>query len=311
MSLDGAPGNRRPGVALVLGVRCLLVAAVLLVAAGCANVPYRFGNQIEDLSTLRLRPGEAQIEAGRPVAFVDGLGHYVVSLPTKLLLWNWRVENHHITPETQAALEQYLDANGLHNVKVRLNQYAPGAEWSRLFRNHGIGPVWRYTLGVISVAYYTILPGRVFGGDDYNPFTNTINIYSDLPVICLHEGGHAKDFTSRSHDFRGWYSFMSVLPLVDLYQEAMATGDAIGYLQAHHFTGDEQAAYRVLYPAYCTYLAADALVFIPVEQWVAEATVFVAVIPGHIVGRIRAANVEEAPAPREAEPAATPAPAGN
>ena len=79
---------------------------------------------------------------------------------------------------TEASILEYLDANGLCNVKVRLNQYAPGGEWSRLVRNGEMPMAWRWTLGMLSVVFYTIIPERVFaglqGGDHYNPYTNTI-----------------------------------------------------------------------------------------------------------------------------------------
>ncbi|MCP4004231.1 MAG: hypothetical protein GY725_08555 [bacterium] len=80
---------------------------------------------------------------------------------------------------------------------MRLNQYSVPGEWARLFRNRNIGGFWRYTFGILTLATYTALPQRAFGGDNYNPFTNTINIYSDVPAIVLHEGGHAKDFARR------------------------------------------------------------------------------------------------------------------
>ena len=56
----------------------------------------------------------------------------------------------------------------------------------------------------IANMFYTAFPERIFaafpfigGGDHYNPYTNTINIYSDHRAIVLHEGGHAKDFARR------------------------------------------------------------------------------------------------------------------
>ena len=50
-----------------------------------------------------------------------------------------------------------------------------------------------YAIRSYYAVFYTIFPGRVFGGDRYNPFTNTINLYSDHPSIALHEAAHAKD----------------------------------------------------------------------------------------------------------------------
>ena len=266
---------------------------VLCLIAGCATIPYEYGEEIENELTYKLRDEEPQIERGRPVAFVDGLGHYVLSLPGKLILWNWKVDNHDISPETEEKLKQYLAENDLHNVKVRLNQYAPGAEYRRLFQNKAVGAGWRYTLGLITVTFYTILPGRAFGGDNYNPYTNTINIYSYHPSIVIHEGGHSKDMAKRT--YKGSVSALRVLPLVPLYQEAVATGDAIGYDRDKCLVEEEKEDYKILYPAYGTYIAGEGLQWVDVSIWVSYAVSFAAALVGHAVGRTKAVFVEEQP----------------
>jgi len=275
-----------------------IVSGILLLAyllSGCATVPYKYGQTIEGTNTLKLRLNEPQMERGRPNTFVDGVGHYVLSLPSKLILWNWNVDNHNISEESEDSLEQYLTQNDLHNVKVRLNQYAPGAEWSRLFRNRSVGAGWRFTLGIISLVNYTIFPGRLFGGDEYNPYTNTIHLYSDLSAISVHEGGHAKDFAQRK--YKGTYSAIRMLPLVPLYQEALATGDAIGYYRETGLVLEEKDAYKVLYPAYGTYVGGEALRwvqwFVDVPLWVSYAVRFGVAIPGHIIGRVKASLVDD------------------
>ncbi len=278
-------------------IRCWWLLLITLLVCGCAAAPYSYTQNIESPEILKLRPSEKQVNRGRPQAFVDGLGHYVFSLPTKLILWNWQVENHHISPETEQRLQKYLAANDLPNVKVRINEYAPGGEWSRLVRNREISGFWRYTLGALATVFYTIFPGRVFGSDQYNPFTNTINLYSDHPSITLHEAAHAKDFAPR--EYKGWYAFSRMIPLVPLYQEAIATGDTIGYHQDQVEPEAEKDDYRILYPAYGTYVAGEGLSiaswFGPISYPLKWAIMAGVAIPGHVVGRIKAAQVEDAP----------------
>jgi hypothetical protein len=206
---------------------------------------------------MPLRAGEEQVERGRPHAFVDGLGHYVVSLPSKLLLLSWRVENHRVSTDTEAKLLEYMETNQLCNVKLRINQYTVPGEWSRLFRNRNIHGFWRYTVGFLTLVVYTVLPQRVFGGDNYNPFTNTVNIYSDVGSIALHEGGHAKDFSGRGR--KGLYATLRILPLVPLYQEGKATKDAVSYLRYEAMTEEERRAYPMLWGAFGTYVAGEGL----------------------------------------------------
>jgi len=274
---------------IILG---MILSAHLL--SGCATVPHRDGQDIERPNTLHLRPNEPQIERGRPNRFLDGLGHLVLSIPSKVLLLNWRVDNHTISQESEDRLGHYLADNDLHNVKVRLNQYAPGDEWSRLFRNRSVGAGWRFTLGIISLINYTVFPGRLFGGDEYNPYTDTIHLYSDHSAIALHEAGHAKDFAERK--YKGSYSALRMLPLVPLYQEALATGDAIGYFKEKELVEEEKDAYKVLYPAYGTYVGGEAFRWVQwwvdLPPWAEYAVTYGSAIPGHIIGRAKAFYVD-------------------
>jgi hypothetical protein len=259
-----------------LAIHGVISTVWLTAALGCASTPYVATTAADD-ATLALRPGETRVERGRPQVFVDGLGHYLFSLPVKLALLSWHVENHDVSPETETALLEYLDENQLCRVKVRINQYAPGGEYSRLFRNRDVGGFWRYTFGLLSVTLYTIFPERVFGGDNYNPFTNTVHIYSDESAVALHEGGHAKDFAERTH--KGLYAAVRILPIVPLYQEGVATSDAVSYLRAED-PPKEPKAYPLLWAAWGTYLAGEA------TQWFVEGPiVYAIVIPVAWIGR--------------------------
>jgi hypothetical protein len=271
------------------------VAAAALLSwflSGCATTPYEFGVGSEAGGPSEVAQSEPQIERGRPNKLLDGLGHYVFSLPSKLILLNWSVDNHKISEETEAAIAQYLEENGLRNVKVRVNQYHPAGELKRLFTNQEIHAFWRYTVGALSVAAYTIFPQRLLGGDNFNPFTNTVSLYSDLRPVALHEAGHAKDFAGRSQ--KAAYALLRLLPLVPLYQEAHATGDAIGYERAHGNVEGEKEAYRVLYPAYGTYVGGELIQWIPAgSTGMSYAIQLGPVIPGHLIGWIRSLRVAD------------------
>ena len=173
-----------------------LVLAGLL--SGCVSPGYDYGSRAITENDLPLRDDKEQIERGRPIPIVDGIG-WIVGIPSKVMLLSTRVDNHFVSHGTEQSLQEYLDANKLDRVKVRLNQYAPLDEWRRLRGNKSVAPGWQYTLGTLATLGYTVLPGRILGGDNYNPFTNTINLYSDHPAIALHEAGHAKDFSRRTY----------------------------------------------------------------------------------------------------------------
>lgn len=283
----------------MLWSRSLSALVLVLVsgsAASCATLPYTYGADHD--GPVLLEKGESQISRGRPIGWLDALGHYVFSLPSKLILWNRDVDRHSVSPETEAVLREYLADNGLQGVKVRLNEYSPGGEWRRLVKNDSVHWSFRYTVGVLGWLRYTLLPGRLFGGDHYNPFTNTVNIYSDDPAILLHEGGHAKDFARRER--KGTYAVVGAIPFVPLFREARATGDAIGYLAEKERRAEQREAYEVTYPAYGTYVSGSIGAFFPLSYLESLGVALAGAIPGHIAGRIAASRVEDAPGAEEA-----------
>jgi hypothetical protein len=126
---------------------------------------------------------DSQIERGRQRPVLDGLG-WVCGIPSQVILWDHRVENHNVSADTEEAIRRYLDDNDLDHVKVRINQYAPLEDSRRLRANTTVGWGYRDTLGAVSVAGEAILPGRLFGGDRSNPFAGTIHLSSDVPAIA-------------------------------------------------------------------------------------------------------------------------------
>ncbi len=263
-----------------------LFAALCLFAGGCVTAPYRYGVSAEYHTSEQLAAvTDTQIERGQPRPVIDGIG-WVVGIPDKVVLWDRRIANHNISPETEQAIAAYLASNDLSTVKARLNQYAAGNEWKRLVANKSVGWGWRYTLGTTLWLAETVFPGRLIGGDHYNPFTNTVNIYSDVPAVAIHEGGHAKDFARRY--YKGTYAAGYLLPVTPLWYEAVASNDALSYLRAEGTLADEQAAHRVLYPAYGTYLGESISTVMPALG----TSLYVAgVLGGHLAGRAQARRV--------------------
>ena len=280
-------------------LRLLIIALVL--GSGCAQQRalsrYNYGDAGDYYTSERLQEitGD-QIERGERRPVLDGVG-WVLGIPSKIVLWDRRVDNHSVSPETEAAIAEYLAVNDLTSVKVRLNQYAPGDEWRRLVANKAVGPGWRYTFGTISWLEDAIFAGRIFGGDHYNPYTNTVNLYSDVPAIGLHEAGHAKDWARRK--YKGTYAAVYLLPGAPLWHEAVASRDALAYVKANGSREQQEEAYRLLYPAYGTYVGSAIGDFVPGAAIIPYAG---AVVAGHIVGRVQGAltaseQPSEQPAP--------------
>ncbi|MCA9033576.1 MAG: hypothetical protein KDA91_00540 [Planctomycetaceae bacterium] len=275
--------NTQPSIASIFRHSLQVsIALIISACAGCATGSYHFGRaeHYRTSDELQARTGP-QIERGEPNVVVDSVG-WVFGIPNKILLFDRRVENHNIDQQTETAIAGYLAQNELSSVKVRLNQYRPGDDWKRLVANKSVGAGWKYTLGTMSVLGETLFPGRLIGGDHFNPFTNTIHLYSNIPSIAYHEGGHAKDFAKR--EWKGTYAAAYLIPGVSLYHERLATQDAIDYVTVNGDRGQQKEAYEILYPAYGSYVGNVISGYIPFGY-------VGGVIGGHIAGRIKSRNL--------------------
>lgn len=265
-------------------LRIFIICALLLLSS-CASQTYRFGTGNNTSEYEISHKTNEQFLFGKPNKFLDSADWiWPGSLLAKLFLWNKNIDSHSISPETVAYMQAYLEKNDLGDVQVLVNSYRPGNQWKRLFTNKEIGGFWRYTLGILSTTFYTIMPGRFFGGDNYNPYTNTINLYSDDFSIALHEAAHAKDTNSRKN--KGLYSAIYALPIVPLHHEAVATSDALSYLEHECKLAEEKEAYKSLHPAYGTYVGGLAAAKNPGAN-------LAGAIPGHLTGAIAAALVND------------------
>lgn len=226
----------------------ILIIPVIFLLAGCSTT------NSTNLVSAGAWDNEPQIERGKPNVIVDSIGN-LTGLPTKVLLLNSKMENHRISPETEQVIRKYIEDNPeeMKDTKVRLNQFAPGGEFKRLVKNKKMKWWWRIFPGIPTTVLS--LGGRLFGGDHYNPYTDTINIYSDVPAVSLHEAGHAVDFNEHAKKgTSGIYAIGRILTPVTLHQEYTASEKAINYLKDTKDREGEKEAYKVLYPAGGTYV---------------------------------------------------------
>jgi hypothetical protein len=272
----------------------LLLWICISLGSGCRLLaPKTIDNSKQSIAPELLQANTTPIERGQRRAVLDGVG-WVFGIPSKILLWDRRIENHRIGSHTEETIAEYLRSNDLRHVKVRLNQYRPWDDMQRLTKNRSMAWPWRYSIGTLSVLGETVFPGRIFGGDHFNPYTQTIHLYSDVPAIALHEGAHAKDFSRRNYP--GIYAAVYGLPIVPLYHEAVATSDAIAYAQQALDENLQREAYHVLYPAYGTYVGGALGAILPIAS---VPTYYGSVVLGHILGRWQASGISTARNPEE------------
>ncbi len=228
---------------------------VTLLCAGCVSGPRTFHANADkaDKAEMVLCSSEegctstVGIVQGRPNMLIDGAG-WVLGIPRKLILWNRRVDNHDVEPETVSDVATFAEAHQLQDVCIRVNQYAPLDEWDRLQANKRVSPGWRYTLGTLSLVSYTLLPGRLFGGDQYNPYTDSVYVYSDVPALAMEATAYAADV--RGRQYPGTYAAVNQLQFVSIWHETVNTQDTLAYLRSNGTVEQQKEGLKVLYPNY-------------------------------------------------------------
>jgi hypothetical protein len=275
-----------------------LIAIAALATCGCASGPYRYG-RFQRAHPERFNSEGIVIEHGQPHKVLDGMAR-VVGFPARLVRLHSKVNSHEMSPETTGKLKTYLEKNDLTDVHVYVNHYDPRGQWRRLRENKLIGPGWRYTAGAASLVGYTLLPGRVFGGDRYNPYTNSLYVNSDVPALILYEAAYAKDVHARR--MPGFYATVNQVPGLTLWRQSRALGDVVGYAQAQGDWDVEREAYHVLYPhvgAEATSSVASPFI---TTWWGGPAAGLGGAAMGHAAGRTVAARRAKS---REQEPLPT------
>ncbi len=274
--------SRRCGVRL--GVLALVVAALLLTGCNIQPQPYVYRRTFES--------GSADIVRGAPNAFFDKTGHYFWSVPYKLIFWEWSIGNHKISEDTEEVLRGYVELNDLYKVRIRLNEYAPLDDFARLWSNSDVGVLYRATFGLYFWLYQTVIPGRVFAGmpfsgDTYNPFSNTVHIYSGHTEYALRHAALAKVFSQRRYP--GTYALARFVPFVDTYQDKQAARDVISYLYVRRYKDNELEGYGIL----CAQLGASpgeslAKLVGPLMPVVQTIVTIPSTVVGHMMGNSQA-----------------------
>ncbi len=228
-----------------------------------------------------------EVERGKPRPIIDGIG-WVTGIPSKLLLWDRRADNHDVSKDTETKVVGYLTDKEIEGVKVRVNQYDPLGEWKRLRENDRVGAGWRYTVGGVYTLGYTLIPGRLLGSDWYNPYTDTIHLYSDIPALAMEQAAYAEDVHSRERP--GGYATAQALPLVSLQHETKSKISVFEYVDRTGAPEEQAEAREVLYPQMGTEIGGQVGLFVPQ----------VAIIPkvagaamGHLMGLDATKKLEE------------------
>ena len=231
-----------------------LSCCLLLSSAGCSTF-----NVLEKRSVVEdAAYQQVQIQRGRPRPVIDAAGR-VLGLPNRIAIGVPEIDNHDISQATEMEIVNYLEQNRLNSVLIRSNQYAPLGELKRMVTNDRIRPIWKSTFGTYNLLKYTLLPGRLVGGDWYNPYSNSLHVYSDVPTLAISRAAYAQDVQGRVNP--GAYAAIKDIPFAGLAHETTATQLS---LQWYEDQPDKiEAAREILLPSYGATVGGQLASFVP------------------------------------------------
>ena len=211
---------------------------------GCTITPIQ--NEFGQQNHRRTTDGEHIVfHRGQPGPMVNRLAK-MADAPTRMIPFGHKPTRHEISAETEQKITAYLEKNGLNDVYVCVNEYDPAGEWKRLKANRRISPVWRYSIGALSLAGYTLFPEPVVCANQYNAFTNRLSVNLDEPIEILYAAASAKDISAQS--LPGTYAVITSLPGISTIPRIRATNDVTTFAREEGDWDTEVAVYRHLYP---------------------------------------------------------------
>ncbi len=204
--------------------------AFFLLLSGCIQKNYRYGIANQALtSKLPQTPNLITLGGRHPrIDSIERAVHY----PSQVFRQWFPPKLPEADPELQRlraiqTATDYLDDNGLRGVYVDVREYNPREQWSRLRSNTRIAPFWKYTGGTLYHIGYCVVPGRAFGLDSYNGFTNTLSVNSTSPANAILHAGYVKKLYDQKYP--GTYIAGNWLPIMPLLRDTSVSSDVLTY----------------------------------------------------------------------------------
>jgi hypothetical protein len=217
---------------------------------GCVQDHYQYGISRQEL-TPRLPRTPNLITVGGNHPRIDSIERVVKYPGKKFAEWFPSNDPFHSLPVEARQLKvvqtasDYLDSNGLKGVYLDVREYNPREQWNRLLNNDRVSPFWKYTGGTLYHIGYCVLPGRAFGLDSYNGFTNTLSVNSLSPPRALFHAGYVKKLYDQRYP--GSYMAMNWLPVMPLIRDTSVSSDVLTYSRAIQDSNLENQLYPQVY----------------------------------------------------------------
>ncbi len=282
--------------------RLIWVLASLFVICGCVRDSYQFGlgpNVASD-SGFQQAPLSNPVSVGGEHPRLDRVEN-VVQWPGKIVRKLFRRKEP--TPQKIEAdrlqslelAEQYLQANELEDIQIDVRRYEPAEQWERIQQNPRVSPFWKATGGTLSWFRYSLLPGRVFHTNQFDPFSNTLSLNSTKPTRAIYETAVAKQY--RRQPMLGTYAVLQYVPLLPIAHHAAATSDVLTYARVTDQESLEHELYPTAYAKLGSVTVAEALSLTPLSAgspfYAGPLIRITGAATGNVIGRTQVKRIKQ------------------
>ncbi len=216
--------------------------AICLIAVGCVAPK----DTLAEKKRLPHIERPVAVEYGKPNKFADGLAA-VVQFPRPWQRRRPRAKKYYDRDVAVDRAADYLEDHGLDDVLIEVRRHDPIGQWRRLRENTAISPWSRYPMGTLSLVAYNLLPPRVWGFDEYNPFTNTLYLNTHQIALSTYRAAGATQLHGAS--FPGLKKFAAEVPPFSMFHDHRCTTDLIAYARQRNDWEMEKSVYQQIYPA--------------------------------------------------------------
>jgi hypothetical protein len=286
-------------------IRFAIVASFLVQVSGCVQSSYRYGvSNVDLLPYLPQGPNVVTLGGEHPrLDVIERTVAYPRKWIRKWVPWLPKEELKSSEEKCASALEsatEYLDDNNLSGVYIDVREYDPQEQWRRLRSNDRIAPIFKYTGGTLRHVRYCILPGRVFGFDSYNAYTNTLCIDSASEASAVFHAGYVKKLYAEKYP--GIYMAANWLPIVPLWRDAVVSSDVLTYARSQQDWRLEKQLYPELYGRLAGDVVAQATSFVPAVAFYTRPVITqTGKVTGRLAGRAVAQRQEQTMKPQSDE----------
>lgn len=233
-------------------IALLVCAVVVLSLAGCAGKSYRAA-EFGDSSFAASNP----ITIGQANPRLDKIEHALMAPRrwVRQLRKKPIVDVSYVRQQPIEVAMDYFAINQLSGINIDVDVYQPKLQWQRLKDADHVGPLAKYSFGLLSLVREAVLPARLFNQDRYNHYTKTLSLNSHNDASALFEAAMVKEHLEAR--YIGPATVVQRLPLGTTLSRLRAGSDALTFAKSIEEAELESELYPVVYSSVVSEVLGD------------------------------------------------------